>query len=99
MRGLFTLFKPLSLAILGKSKSEVLAAIAEAKEKHQLLYECAVTIANSKHESDLQSVPPRTSAPELGEPESLNGKAYKAADRQSVDSISDDDLFGVFDDD
>ncbi|MGR3279439.1 hypothetical protein ACSYAD_30705 [Acaryochloris marina NIES-2412] len=99
IQALFTLLKPLGLAILGKSTSEVMAAIAEAKEKNQLLYECAITIANAKHQPDPQSVPSLMSALELGESESRNGKAHRATDPKSVDSISDGDLFGAFDDD
>ncbi|MGR3279481.1 hypothetical protein ACSYAD_30915 [Acaryochloris marina NIES-2412] len=78
VRSLFTLFKPLGLALLGRSKSEVLAAIAEAKEKNQLLYDCAITTANAKHESDPQELPPLIITPELGSPNSL--------EQESVDS-------------
>lgn len=99
VQALSILFKPLSLALLGKDKSEVLAAISEAKEKNQLLYDCAILTANAKHESDAQELISPMSGPKLREPESLNGRAPKVADRKSVDSIADDDLFGAFDDD
>lgn len=78
VRTLFTLFKPLGLALLGRSKSEVLASIVEAREMSQLVYNCAITTANAKHESDPQELPPLMITPELGSPNSL--------EQESVDS-------------
>lgn len=98
VRALFTLFKPLGLALLGRSKSEVLAAISEDKERSQLLYDCAISTVNAKQKSDPPELIPLISDPEIEELH-LNGVAPQAAERQSVDSIADDDLFGAFDDD
>lgn len=75
VQALFTLFKPLGLALLGRSKSEVLAAISENKEKNQLLYECAISTVNAKQKSDPPELIPLISDPELGEPASLNSVA------------------------
>ncbi|KAI9129017.1 hypothetical protein [Acaryochloris sp. CCMEE 5410] len=98
VQALFTLFKPLGLALLGRSKSEVLAAISENKEKNQLLYECAISTVNAKQKSDPPELIPLISDPGIEELH-LNSVAPQSAERKSVDSIADDDLFGAFDDD
>lgn len=65
---LYSVFKPLSVAVLGGRKSEVLAAISESKERSQLLYDCALAIAKTKRKSGYQSVDPSLMTPESREP-------------------------------
>lgn len=86
VQALFRLFKPLGLALLGRSKSEVLAAIAEAEERHQLLYDCAITTANAKHESDPQELPPLMINPESEEPKPLDAATLQPVEQDSVNS-------------
>lgn len=98
VQALFSLFKPLGLALLGRDKSEVLAAISENKEKNQLLYDCAIGTVNAKQKSAHRELVPLMSTPELEELP-LNGATPQVVERESADSIADADLFGAFDDD
>lgn len=86
VRTLFTLFKPLGLALLGRSKSEVLAAIVEAREMSQLVYNCAITTANAKHESDPQELPPLMINPESEELKPLDAATSQPVEPESVNS-------------
>lgn len=96
---LYALFKPLALALLRKSKAEVWAAISEAKDKNQLLYDCAIATATANQQSDFQewTAPPTTL--NIEGPESPNGKAHRPVEPITVDSVTEEDLFGGFEDD
>lgn len=90
---LYAVFKPLSVAVMGGSKSEVLAAVSESKERSQLLYDWAVAIAKAKRKSSYQGVDPSMITPELKESKPLDIEAQRPVEQEPANSQPLENLF------